>query len=76
MKRKLIIASGLFLMALSFHSCDQLKSCQTCQQNTYNSSGDILTEGSPVEYCDAELIKVKAIPPATVGGVTTKYVCK
>jgi len=76
MKRKLLYATGVILIAFSFNSCEGL-TCKVCSQNTYNAtSGDLITAGSDIEYCDAELIKVEATPPVTVLGVTTKYVCR
>jgi hypothetical protein len=76
MKRKLLYAAGVILMAWSFNSCEGL-TCKVCSQNTYNaSSGDLITAGSDTEYCDAELVKIEATPPVTVLGVTTKWVCK
>ncbi len=76
MKRKLLYAAGVILIALSFNSCEGLK-CKVCSQNTYNAStGDLINAGSEAEYCDAELIKIEATPDATILGVTTKWVCR
>jgi hypothetical protein len=76
MKRKLLYAAGVIIIAFSFNSCEGL-TCKVCSQNTYNaSSGDLITAGSDTEYCDAELVKIEATPPVTVLGVTTKWVCK
>ena len=74
MKRKLIYAAGLVFIALSFTSCQ--KSCKVCQQNTYDSGGSLLTSGSDTEYCDAALIRIEATPDVTIGGITTKWVCR
>ena len=77
MKRKILLSAGLVCMMISFHSCDKLGSCQTCSQNIYDSSsGSLITQGSDAEYCDAELVGIKATPPVTVGGKTTKWVCR
>lgn len=77
MKRKLFYAAGLVLIALAFTSCEAIKNCKICQQNTYNAtSGALLTEGSETEYCDASLLRVEATPDVTVGGVTSKWVCR
>jgi hypothetical protein len=74
MKRKLMFAAGFIFIALSFTSCQ--KNCKVCQQNTYDSGGNILTTGSDTEYCDASLLRVEATPDVTVLGVTTKWVCR
>lgn len=76
MKRKLLFTAGFIFVAWSFNSCDSLKSCKTCQQNTYNSAGTLLTAGSETEYCDAALVRIEATPDVTVVGVTTKWVCR
>lgn len=76
MKRKLLFAFGLLLIAWSFTSCEDLKSCKVCQQNTYDSSGTLLTEGSETEYCDAALVRIEATKDVTVLGVTTKWECR
>jgi hypothetical protein len=76
MKRKLYYATGLILIAFAFTSCDAIKNCKICQQNTYNSSGTLLTAGSETEYCDASLVRIEATPDVTVGGVTSKWVCR
>jgi hypothetical protein len=74
MKRKLLLAAGFILIASSFNSCT--KKCKSCQQNTYNSQGTLLTAGSLTEYCDASLIRIEATPDVTVLGITTRWVCK
>jgi hypothetical protein len=74
MKRILIYAAGFVLVALSFTSCQ--KNCKVCQQNTYDSGGNTLTTGSETEYCDVALITIEATKDVTVGGVTTKWVCR
>lgn len=76
MKRKILYAAGFVLMAVSFHRCDVLTDCKICQQNTYNASGDLITEGSESEYCDESLVRVENTPDVTVLGVTTKWVCR
>lgn len=63
-------------MLVSIDSCDQLTSCKVCKQNTYNSSGDLITQGTETEYCDAALIRIEATQPVTVLGVTTKWECR
>lgn len=77
MKRFLILAAGFILISISFTSCEGLLgNCKICQQNTYNSSGTLITEGQETEYCDDALLRIEATPPVTVLGVTTKWVCR
>ena len=74
MKRLSLLASGFILITISFTSCEGLlTACKICQQNTYNSSGSLITEGQETEYCDDALIRIEATPPVTVLGVTTKW---
>jgi hypothetical protein len=75
MKRKIIYASVFIFMVVAFGSCNSLKNCNVCSQNTYDSNQTLITAGSETEYCDADLVKIKATPPVTVLGVTTKWVC-
>ena len=75
MKRKLIYTAGLVFIAFSFTTCDAIKNCKICSQNTYNGS-TLITAGSESEYCNADLIKIQATPDVTVLGVTTKWVCR
>lgn len=74
MKRKLMLAACFVFIALSFTSCQN--NCKVCQQNTYDSGGNLLTTGSDTEYCDAALLGIEATKDVTVGGVTTKWVCR
>jgi hypothetical protein len=76
MKKKLLFAAGLSLMMISFHSCDQLKNCQVCSENSYNSSNVLISQQNEAEYCDADLISIKAKIPVTIGGTTTKWECR
>jgi hypothetical protein len=74
MKRILLYTAGFLFVAMSFTSCQ--KNCKVCQQNTYDSGGNLLTTGTDTEYCDASLIRIEATPDLTVLGVTTKWVCR
>jgi hypothetical protein len=76
MKKKLLYVAGFVLIAWSVTSCDSLfKSCKFCKQVTY-TSGNVTNEGSETEYCGADLVKVQAIPDATVGNTTVKWECR
>jgi hypothetical protein len=74
MKRKLLYAAGVLVIAMSMSTCT--KNCKTCQQNTYDANNTLLTSGSETEYCDASLIRIEATPDVTVLGTTTKWVCR
>jgi len=74
MKRKLMYAAGFVFIALSFTSCQP--NCKVCQQNTYNSGGTLITQGTDTEYCDAALTRIEITPDVTVAGITTKWVCR
>ena len=76
MKRKLLYVLGFLFLIGAFNSCESIKNCKICQQNTYDSSGDLLTEGSETEYCDASLVRIESTPDVTVLGVTTRWVCR
>jgi hypothetical protein len=76
MKRKFFLALGFLFFVGVFNSCDSIKNCKVCSQNTYDSSGNLITEGSDTEYCDASLVRIEATPDVTVLGVTTKWVCR
>ena len=74
MKRKLLYAAGFLFLALSMSTCT--KNCKVCQQNTYDANNTLVTSGSETEYCDAALIGIEATPDVSVGGGTTKWVCR
>ena len=74
MKRILTFTAGFVFIAFSFTSCQ--KNCKICQQNTYDSGGNLQTSGSETEYCDAALLGIEATSDVTVLGVTTKWVCR
>jgi hypothetical protein len=78
MKRKILFATGFVLIALSFNSCEGLfGNCKICQENTYNeTTGLLITEGPESEYCDARLLEVEAKRDETVGGITSRWVCR
>lgn len=75
MKRKLAYSAGLLLVACTFTACDMLGgSCQTCQTVSYEN-GNPIAWGIPADYCDDELVAIKATPPSTTNGVTTQWEC-
>jgi hypothetical protein len=76
MKRKLWFGAACLVLAFAVTSCEDLGGCETCKMVTRNSSGDITNQGSDTEYCGTDLVTIKAQPPVTVGGNTTKYECR
>lgn len=77
MKRKLILAAGFILMTCAFTACDLLNgNCQVCAIVSRNATtGAFISSEAETEYCDEDLIAIKATPPVTTGGVTTGYEC-
>jgi len=76
MKRKLFFAASLILIACSFTACELLGgNCEICQRVSYEG-GDIIATGDETEFCDEDLLAIKAIGPTTVGGVTTQWECR
>lgn len=76
MKRKLIYVAGFVMIAWSVTACESLfNNCKTCRQVTY-SSGNVTKEGSETVYCGADLVKIQAMPDATVGSTTVKWECR
>jgi hypothetical protein len=74
MKRKLIYAAAFILISLTFPECQ--KDCKVCQQNQYDSGGNLLVTGTESEYCGLELIGIENTKDNTTGGITTKWVCR
>ncbi len=75
MKRKLLYIAGLLFITCSFTSCDLLgDGCQVCQTVSYEN-GNPIAWGTEAEYCDQELVAIKAIAPTTYNGVTTRWEC-
>jgi len=75
MKRKLLFVASFLFIAWAFTSCEALSDCGFCKNVTYEN-GSVVNEGSETEYCGADLVKQKAIPPVTVGSLTTKVECR
>lgn len=48
--------------------------CQVCQTVSYEN-GNPIAWGTEAEYCDEELIAIKAMTPTTYNGVTTQWEC-
>lgn len=75
MKRKILYAASLLAMTVAFTSCDMLGgNCQICRTVSYEN-GNPIAYGNEAEFCDEELLAIKATPPATVNGVTTQWEC-
>ncbi len=75
MKRKIAYAAGVLLITCTFTACDLLGgSCQVCQTVSYENNNPI-SYGTEAEYCDNDLLTIKATPPSTINGVTTQWEC-
>ena len=75
-KRVIRIFSGLVMMsALILPSCEFLEDCGTCQTITEDSSGNIVSEGTPLLYCGDEYQEKLNSSPTTIGGTTTYWYC-
>lgn len=75
MKRKLLYAVSIILMAWSATSCEALGECKFCKIVT-KENGQVTSESGETEYCGAELIAIQAKGSTTVGSVTTSYECR
>jgi hypothetical protein len=76
MKRKLLYAAGFILITCTFNACDLLSgNCEVCSLVSRDSYGNITASNNEAEYCDEELLAIKAISPTTVGGITTGWEC-
>jgi hypothetical protein len=75
MKRKLIFGASFLFIAWAFTSCEGLSDCGFCKEVTYENNS-VVNEGTETEYCGADLVKQKAIPPVTIGSLTTKVECR
>jgi hypothetical protein len=74
MKKKIIFGAFLLLLLVGAPACKD--TCSFCKAVTRDSGGSVVTSGSETEYCGADLIAIKATPPVTIGGNTTKYECR
>ena len=77
MKKKLFFLCALFIIAISFSSCEGLlENCENCRYIVYvdGTPDPGLTYGE-AEYCNAELLTLKAASPIVVGNKTTKFEC-
>lgn len=75
MKRIFLYTAGFILMSCSLTGCEIFGSgCETCQTVSYEN-GQPIAYGNEAEYCDEDLLAIKAIAPTTVNGVTTKWEC-
>ncbi|NLE34294.1 MAG: hypothetical protein GX622_04265 [Bacteroidales bacterium] len=73
--KKLLYTIILLIISWSFTSCELLDDgCQICQTVTYENDNPIAW-GTEAEYCGQELLAIKAIPPSTAGGTTTRWEC-
>jgi hypothetical protein len=76
MKRKLLFAAALLIVAWAVTSCESISGCKVCKVVTTDSSNGDVTESSDTEYCGAALIAIEAQAPTTTGTLTSKYKCR
>lgn len=75
MKKRLIYAVALVVIASAFTGCEGLlNNCKICRLNTYDD-GNLILSSSEGEYCDAELISIQARPDVVVDGTVSKWEC-
>lgn len=76
MKRKILYAAGFLIITAFFNSCELLSgNCEICSLVSYED-GVVISDVNEAEYCDEDLLAIKAIGPTTVGGVTTQWECR
>ena len=75
MKRNLLFAGTLFLIAWGFNSCEALNDCKHCKQVTY-IDGLYDHEGDTYEYCGAALFAIEAADDIVNLNTRTKWECK
>ncbi len=77
MKRILLYTAGFILLTCAFTSCDVLGGgCEICALVARDSNGDFdhnLMEET--EYCDEELLQIKAYPDYTEDGLNIGWEC-
>jgi hypothetical protein len=73
MKKKIIYAAILILLAIGFTACE--KTCQYCKKVYYVGSTYDHEDGES-QYCGLELITIQGTGPVTIGGYTVKWECR
>jgi len=76
MKKKILYAAALLLLAWAAQSCEALGDCQFCRMVMTDTVTGDKTYGNETEYCGAELLAIKATPPVTTGQTTTTWECR
>ncbi len=75
MKKRILYFATFLIIAAGLTSCEELfNDCKICSLNTYED-GVLINSAQEAEYCGAELIKIEATPPVTVGSTTTEWEC-
>lgn len=72
MKRKIVFAVVLVLIAWSFTSCE--KKCKFCRTVTYDNGVEINSTSSS-EYCGASLVAKESTPDIEIGTLLTRVEC-
>lgn len=75
MKKRLLYAVALLVIATAFTGCEGLlNNCKICRLNTYED-GVLIQSLNEAEYCDADLISIQAQPAEYGDGTVTKWEC-
>ena len=76
MKRINLVISIVVLLLLGY-ACggEQGEVCMNCRQVTYDTSGNVLQETSPSQYCGQDLTDIENEAPITTDSTETKWVC-
>ena len=74
MKKLLTILFAVAFIGTMTMSCQE--DCKNCKTKETNNTTGVVTEGSSSEYCDEQLEQVENEEPATVGDITSTWVCE
>ena len=72
--KKVFIAVAFVLAGFAFNSCEE--DCAMCREVTYDADNNIVSEGTPKEFCDTKMDEIESQEPVTIGGLTTKWECE
>ncbi len=70
----LVLVAFIFGAAMIVSCTPDCKNCKT--RTTNDSTHQVVTEGTSLEYCDEDLEAVENEAPTTVGNNTSTWVCE
>lgn len=76
MKKKVLYAAALILIACAATACEMFEECKFCRTVTTDTRTSEVTEGNEVEYCGAALIAIEAKGTTKIGDLETVYECR